>query len=160
MHATRNDLPLSARQSLVELLNARLADLIDLNSHAKQAHWNVKGPNFIGLHELFDKVAEEVENSVDDVAERAVTLGGTARGTVALVSKASKVAEYPVDIVQGNDHVKALGSSLATVAKVVRTAIEESARLGDADTSDLFTGVSRSLDKLLWMVEAHAQAER
>lgn len=160
MHATRNDLPLSARQSMAELLNARLADLIDLQSHAKQAHWNVKGPHFSALHELFDKVAEEVENAVDDVAERAVTLGGVARGTVALVVKTSKLAEYPADITQGADHLKALANSLAAVGKAVRSAIDDAARVSDAGTSDLFTGISRDLDKLLWMVEAHTQAER
>lgn len=160
MHNTRNDLALDTRRQVIELLNARLADLIDLYSHAKQAHWNVKGPSFIALHELFDKVAEEVEEELDEVAERAVALGGRAVGTVAAVAKASKLAHYPLDIVDGVAHVNALATSLAAVGKSIRAAIEEADKLGDADTSDLFTGASRTLDKLLWMVEAHVQAER
>lgn len=160
MHNTRNDLALPIRQQAVELLNARLADLIDLHSHAKQAHWNVKGPNFIALHELFDKVAEEVDGEADDVAERAVALGARAIGTVAAVAKASKLANYSLDINDGVAHVNALANSLAAAGKSVRSAIEEAAKIGDADTSDLFTGISRTLDKLLWMVEAHTQAER
>ena len=160
MHNTRNDLSLDTRQKVVELLNARLADLIDLESHAKQAHWNVKGPHFIGLHELFDTVAEEVEEHVDEVAERAVALGGRAIGTVAAVAKVSKLQNYSLDLVDGPSHVNALANSLATACKGVRSAIDEADKLGDADTSDLFTGVSRTLDKLLWMVEAHTQAER
>jgi starvation-inducible DNA-binding protein len=160
MHKTRNDLQLESRSQLVELLNTRLADLLDLSLQSKQAHWNVKGPNFIALHELFDKVADEVESAVDDVAERAIALGGVARGTIAAISKTSQLAEYPLDITQGIDHVNALANALATTGKAVRAAIEQSAQLGDADTSDLFTGVSRGLDKLLWLLEAHTQAER
>lgn len=160
MHNTRNDLALESRRSAIELLNARLADLLDLHSHSKQAHWNVKGPNFIALHELFDKVAEQIYDAADDVAERAVALGGKATGTVAAVAKASKLANYSLDISDGASHVNALANSLAAAGKAVRSAIDEAAKLGDADTSDLFTGISRSLDKLLWMVEAHTQAER
>ncbi|MGC3981431.1 MAG: DNA starvation/stationary phase protection protein Dps [Steroidobacteraceae bacterium] len=160
MHKTRNDLALDIRRPVVDLLNARLADLIDLNLQAKQAHWNVKGPNFIALHELFDKLAEEVEESVDEVAERAIALGGTAKGTVAAVSKTTQLSAYPLDIVQGVDHLNALSNALATTGKSIRAAIEESGKLGDADTSDLFTGISRSLDKLLWMLEAHLQADK
>lgn len=160
MHNTRNDLALNTRSQAIELLNARLADLIDLHSHAKQAHWNVKGPNFIGLHELFDKVAETVYDEADDVAERAIALGGRAIGTVVAVAKTSKLANYSLDISDGVAHVNALASSLAATGKAVRSAIDEADKFGDADTSDLFTGISRTLDKLLWMVEAHTQAER
>jgi len=160
MHNTRNDLPLESRQKLVELLNARLADVLDLHSHAKQAHWNVKGPNFMGLHELFDKVSDASDDAADDIAERAVALGGMAYGTSAVVTKTTKLSAYPLDIVQGSAHVNALANSLAATGKLIRTAIDDSAKLGDADSSDLFTGVSRELDKLLWMVEAHVQAER
>jgi starvation-inducible DNA-binding protein len=160
MHKTRNDLAVKNRTKLVELLNGRLADLLDLHLQAKQAHWNVKGPNFIALHELFDKVADEVDAAVDDVAERAVALGGIAKGTVAAISKATQLTAYPLDLTQGVDHINALANALATTGKVVRAAIEQSAQLSDADTSDLFTGISRSLDKLLWMLEAHTQAEK
>lgn len=160
MHKTRNDLALDIRRQAVELLNARLADVLDLHAQTKQAHWNVKGPNFIALHELFDKIADEVDGAADDIAERAVALGGTARGTIAAISQATQLTPYPLDLTQGVDHLNALANALATTAKAIRAAIDEAVKLGDADTSDLFTGISREFDKSLWMLEAHTQAER
>ncbi len=160
MHETRNDLPARTRTRNIELLNARLADAIDLGLQAKHAHWNVKGPNFIALHELFDDVAENVEEHVDTLAERITALGGTAAGTLAAVGRASTLAPYPQDITEGLAHVEALARSLAGFGAQVRKAIAESAEFGDADTSDLFTGISRDLDKYLWFLEAHLQASR
>jgi starvation-inducible DNA-binding protein len=160
MHATKNDLPSEKRALAAQLLNDRLADLIDLQLQAKQAHWNVKGPSFIALHELFDSVYKEIGEYVDTTAERIVTLGGTAEGTLAAVSKRTRLAAYPLNISNGRDHVEALSTALATVGKAVRAAIDKSNELGDADTADLFTGVSRGLDKKLWFVEAHLQAEK
>ena len=157
---TKNDLSADRRATLAQLLNDRLADLIDLQLQAKQAHWNVKGPNFIALHELFDGVNEEISDFVDTTAERIVTLGGTAEGTLAAVSKRTRLAAYPLNISNGRDHVEALSTALATVGKAVRAAIDKSNELGDADTADLFTGVSRGLDKKLWFVEAHLQADK
>jgi starvation-inducible DNA-binding protein len=156
---TKNDLPDEARAKTIELLNARLADCIDLQTQCKQAHWSVKGPNFIALHELFDQVNEAVEDYVDDVAERAVQLGGVAEGTVRMVAKRSALAEYP-KAVDGRSQVEALSSALAAFGKAARQAIEQSNDLGDLDTADLFTEVSRGIDKWLWFVEAHLQAER
>ena len=144
----------------MELLNARLADAIDLQTQCKQAHWNVKGPDFISLHELFDKLNEDVETYVDDLAERAVQLGGIAEGTVREVAKRTTLAEYSAKTGAGRDHVDALSSALAAFGKSVRQSIGKSAELGDADTTDLFTEVSRGVDKWLWFVEAHLQAER
>ena len=160
LHATKNDIPEKNRAKLVELLNARLADAIAMYLQTKQAHWNVKGPSFIALHELFDKTAETIEGGVDEIAERAVMLGGTAFGTVQSVSKASQLDAYPTDIVNGQDHVDALSNALAAYAKLVRNAIAIADELGDADTTDLFTGISRDVDKALWFVEAHQQASR
>jgi starvation-inducible DNA-binding protein len=136
-------------------LNARLADAIDLGTQAKQAHWNVKGPNFIALHELFDQVAEHVEDHIDTLAERVTALGGVARGTLASVTRATTLQPYPEDISAGELHLQALSSAVADFGAKVRRGIEEAARLGDADTSDLFTGLSRALDKDLWFLEAH-----
>jgi starvation-inducible DNA-binding protein len=124
----------------------------------KQAHWNVKGPNFIALHELFDEAEEEIGNLVDEIAERAVQLGGIALGTARVVAKQSRLAEYPLEIVSSREHVQALSLSLATFGKSVREAIDTATEFNDADTADLFTQVSRAIDKLLWKVEAHAQA--
>ena len=160
MFKTKNDLPEATRGNVVELLNARLADCIDLQTQTKQAHWNVKGPNFIALHELFDKINEEVEDYVDDIAERAVQLGGVAEGTARVVAKRTSLTEYPGNAVDGHSHVEALSSALAAFGKAARQAIGEANDLGDLDTADLFTEVSRGIDKWLWFVEAHLQAER
>ena len=160
MFKTKNDLPEATRGKMVELLNARLADCIDLQTQTKQAHWNVKGPHFIALHELFDQVNEAVEGYVDDIAERAVQLGGVAEGTARMVAKRSSLAEYPASAVDGRSHVDALSSALAAFGKSARKAIGETNDLGDLDTADLFTEVSRGIDKWLWFVEAHLQAER
>src|SRR5262249_53157362 len=143
-----------------ELLNARLADCIDLQTQTKQAHWNVKGPNFIALHELFDTVNEAVEGYVDDIAERAVQLGGVAEGTARVVARRSSLAEYPAKAAEGRGHVEALSSAVAAFGRAARQAIEQANDLGDLDTADLFTEVSRGVDKWLWFVEAHLQAER
>jgi len=160
MYKTKNDLPEKTRQASIELLNARLADCKDLQTQTKQAHWNVKGPNFIALHELFDKINDAVEEYVDEIAERAVQLGGVAEGTARMVAKRSSLSEYPANASDGRSHVEALSSALAAFGKGARKAIEEANELDDLDTADLFTEVSRGIDKWLWFVEAHLQAER
>jgi starvation-inducible DNA-binding protein len=160
MFKTKNDIPEATRAKVVELLNARLADCIDLQTQAKQAHWNVKGPSFIALHELFDKVNEAMEDYVDDIAERAVQLGGVAEGTVRMAAKRSSLAEYPAKAVDGRSHVDALSSALAALGAAARRSIDQANELEDLDTADLFTEVSRGIDKWLWFVEAHLQAER
>src|ERR1700757_4848044 len=137
MFKTKNDLSEDVRVKVSELLNARLADCIDLQTQTKQAHWNVKGPNFIALHELFDKINEEVEDYVDDIAERAVQLGGVANGTARTVAKRSSLAEYPAGAVDGRSHVEALSSALAAFGKAARKAIDEANDLGDLDTADV-----------------------
>lgn len=159
-HQTRNDLPPATRATMVALLNARLADTLDLALQAKQAHWNVKGPDFYQLHELFDEVADAARSAADDIAERAVQLGGIAEGTVQVVQNRTTLRPYPLGIADGSAHVKALADALAVVARATRKAIEDSDEAGDKDTSDLFTEISRALDKHLWFVEAHGQASR
>lgn len=160
MYRTKNDLPEQARGQLIELLNARLADAIDLQTQMKQAHWNVKGPDFIQLHELFDEINEDVEKYVDYIAERAVQLGGEALGTARIVAGRSQLKEYPLKLSSGRDHVDAVSNALSTFGKAAREAIDASEELSDADTADVFTEVSRGTDKWLWFVEAHLQAER
>jgi len=157
LHNSKIDLPKERREKIVALLNQSLADAADLKSQAKQAHWNVKGMNFIALHELFDEVSTEVDVHVDNIAERITTLGGTAMGTVRLAANQSSLTEYPHEITDGSAHIEALSSVLADFGKRVRKNIDETGELGDADTADLFTEVSRSIDKLLWFVEAHSQ---
>ena len=158
LHKTKIDIDKGSREKLIAILNQRLADAADLKSQAKQAHWNVKGPNFIALHELFDQVSTELDTHVDDIAERITTLGGVAMGTVRLAAGNSSLSEYPHEISDGTAHVDALSSVLADFGKKVRSDIDSTDELGDKDTADLFTAISREVDKLLWFVEAHNQA--
>ena len=158
MHPTRNDLPARSRGRLEKLLNQRLADALDLGAATKQAHWNVKGPNFIALHGLFDQLHDNVEEHVDTIAERITALGGTPLGTTAAVARGSSLAPYPEAISAGPDHVAALADRLADFGRKARAAIASTAKLDDADTADLFTAISRDVDKYLWFLEAHLQA--
>ena len=159
MHRTKNDLPEEIRAQVIEFLNNRLADAIDLQYQAKQAHWNVKGDKFIALHELFDEVATSAGEYVDLIAERVTQLGGTALGTVRLSAANSSLSEYPHDIFTGDEHVEGVSNALATFGTQIRRNIDDAANLQDADTADLFTEISRGVDKHLWFVEAHNQVE-
>jgi starvation-inducible DNA-binding protein len=156
-HATRNDLKSNAKQVAIELLNARVADGIDLALLTKQAHWNVKGPQFIAVHEMLDGFRDEIDGHVDTMAERITQLGGTALGTTQVVARDSKLAPYPTDIYAVKDHLAALIERYAACANAVRKNIDDAAEAGDADTADIFTEVSRGLDKALWFLEAHVQ---
>jgi len=160
MYETENDIPQTRRSELNKLMNQRLADAVDLQSQMKQAHWNVKGPHFIGLHELFDQVDEAVESYVDLIAERIVQLGGIAEGTARVAASRSRLEEYPLDIADGAAHVEAVARALSTFGRNARNTINEADELDDADTADLFTEVSRGIDKWLWFVEAHTQASK
>jgi starvation-inducible DNA-binding protein len=158
--ATRIDIPAKQRAAVIELLNARLADELDLKLQAKQAHWNVKGPNFIALHEQFDKTASSLDEPADSIAERVAALGGEAQGTLGIVAERTKIKAYPLGLKTGQAHVQAISDGLATLAKSVRESIARSNEIGDLVTADLFTQVAGELDKTLWFVEAHLQAER
>ena len=157
LYETKNPLAVETRRSAVELLNRRLADCIDLQSQSKQAHWNVKGPQFIALHKLFDEIYEATEEYIDLVAERIVQLGGIAEGTVRVAAERSSLSEYPLVLSSGADHVNALSDALAQFSGKAREAIDELEELGDPDSMDILTEVSRGVDKWLWFVEAHAQ---
>lgn len=156
---THHDQPEARRVEVVALLNAQLADVIDLGLQAKQAHWNVKGPQFAALHALFDEVRDSLDGFADELAERAVVLGGVARGTLQVLAKDSRVAAYPAEALAGNDHLWALSAALARVAQTSRESIRAAEKAGDAVTVDVFTEVSRGLDTLLWKVEAHVALE-
>lgn len=157
MYKTKIDLSEKVRRNVIAVLNDRLASAIDLQSQVKHAHWNVKGPQFIALHELFDKISDAVLGQIDEIAERVTALGGMAEGTVAVAAKRSKLKNYPLNITSGKDHLDYLSTQLSVYGKAVRAAIDDTAKLGDADTADLFTGISRELDKYLWFLEAHLQ---
>jgi starvation-inducible DNA-binding protein len=157
MHPTRNDIAENARKGVIALLNARLADLVDLQLALKHAHWNVKGPHFIALHELFDTLQGELTTPIDDVAERVTALGGTAMGSVQSIQGATSLPAFPTDVFDGLRLVEALADRMAALGKSVRKGIEETTEMGDADAADLLTGLSRQLDKALWFLEAHLQ---
>jgi len=160
MYETENDISLPRRTELNALLNQRLASAVDLQLQMKQAHWNVKGPSFIALHELFDKVDEAVADYVDMIAERVVQLGGIAEGTVRIAALRTRLPEYPLEIADGRAHVEAVARALSTFGQEARATINEATELDDAGTADLFTEVSRGIDKWLWFVEAHSQATK
>jgi starvation-inducible DNA-binding protein len=155
MHPTHNTLSENIRTQAVELLNKHLAAAIDLHGQVKQAHWNVRGPGFIAVHELFDKVAAEAESYSDLIAERAAGLGGVAEGTVQVAAERSFLIPYPLRIADENEHIFAVAATLAAFGQSARDAIGRSETLGDADTADLFTEISRGVDHQLWLVESH-----
>lgn len=154
-YPTRNDLPAEVRAQIAALLNQTLAATLDLKTQSKQAHWNVKGMDFLQLHELFDELAGELEGYVDMVAERITTLGGTAMGTARCAAESSILPEYPFEAVDGPEHVTALADRFGQYGKHLRSAIDSTADWGDADTSDLYTEISRTVDMRLWFLEAH-----
>lgn len=157
LYATRNSLPAPARSRVTGFLNRRLADAIDLQAQCKQAHWNVKGPQFIALHRLFDEVYAEVSGYADTIAERIVQLGGIAEGTVQAAAERSELDEYPTQMSNGADHVNAVSAALAAFGSRMRFGVQEMEALEDVGTADLCTEISRGIDKWLWFVEAHVQ---
>ncbi len=157
LHRTRNNQ--NAKAVAVSLLQARLVDGIDMSLMTKQAHWNLKGPQFIGVHLMLDTFRSEQDEYVDTMAERITQLGGTARGTTQEVASTTKLPPYPLDIYQVSDHIHALIERYALVANAVRASIDEVDEAGDADTADIFTEVSRGIDKQLWFLEAHTQEQ-
>jgi starvation-inducible DNA-binding protein len=155
LYQTKHDLPAHTRADVIVILNARLADSIDLMHQAKQAHWNVKGPSFIALHKLFDEVVDASEDSMDLLAERVVQLGGTAEGTIQVATARTGLKAYPLTLAEERGHVEALSSALAAYGTSVRRAIKQADALGATDTADICTEISRGVDTYLWFVEAH-----
>ena len=158
MYPTKNDIPSAKRSQIIDVLSKLLPDAIDLKAQAKQAHWNVKGDDFIALHELFDKVSGEADEAVDMIAERIVQLGGEADGSVRTAAKRSRLKEYPHLAADGQLHVDALSSAIASFNTNARQGVDETSAAGDAITADMLTEITRGLDKLLWFVEAHLEA--
>ena len=144
-----------ARHKMIDLLNARLADMVALTLAVKQAHWNLKGPGFIGVHELLDEIADRLREGADLMAERATIIGGQAKGTVEIAAAETKMTAYPTDMEEITDHLSALKDRFLLVGETVRAAIESAADAGDADTEDLFTEISRQLDKDCWFIGAN-----
>jgi starvation-inducible DNA-binding protein len=157
MRFTHNTLNLLTREQSVNLLNMQLAAAIDLQGQIKQAHWNVRGPGFIAVHELFDRAASLVGEHADLLAERCGALGGTAQGTIQTAAAHSVLVPYPLMIADTQKHIFAVSAALAAFGQSVRTTIELVTTQGDPDTADLLTQISRGIDAMLWLVESHAQ---
>lgn len=155
MQKTHNTLSENIRGQSIELLNKHLAAAIDLHAQVKQAHWNVRGPAFIAVHELFDKVADEVEEYSDMIAERAGALGGTAHGTLQTAAKSTFLEAYKLGIASEKQHIEQVSKALATFGKSTREAIDQASDFGDQTTADLFTQVTRGIDQQIWFVESH-----
>ena len=147
----------NTKTAMIDLLNARLADAIDLALVTKQAHWNLKGPTFIAVHELLDQLRGDVDEHVDIIAERVAQLDGVALGTVQTVGTATQLAPYPTDIRKVEDHVSALVDRYAALSASTREAIDTADEAGDAGTADIFTAFSRVLDKDLWFLKSHLE---
>jgi starvation-inducible DNA-binding protein len=157
MYRTSNTLSENVRSKAAELLNRHLAATIDLHAQVKQAHWNVRGPAFIAIHELLDKVADVVEGYSDTIAERAAALGSAAEGTIQVAVDRSFLDQYKLGVADQKSHLAAVTAALAAFGDSARKAIDEAAAFGDQDTSDVFTEVSRGIDYQLWLVESHLQ---
>jgi starvation-inducible DNA-binding protein len=158
MFKTSIDIELDKRQEMIEILNAQLADTFDMVSLIKQAHWNVKGSQFIALHQLYDEIAQNLLAYVDMIAERATALGGTALGTVRMAAVSSRLSPYPQELVQDMATVRFLADQMAQLAQSTRAAADQAETLHDMGTNDLFIEIVRDLDKWLWFLEAHLQA--
>lgn len=160
MFLTKNDLTTPTRELIIELQNLRLADAIVLQTQVKQAHWNVKGPHFIGLHKLFDEISDAMLEYIDLIAERIVQLGGVAEGTAHVAAARTQLKPYPLDIACGKTHCEILSLALATFGQSVRAGIDEADAAADKNTADLYTEIARGIDQWLWFVEAHLQADK
>ena len=157
MHVTNTSIPEKNRIEIVGMLNISLASTNDLYLQLKQAHWNIKGPQFIALHKLFDDVAEEIEEQVDIIAERITSLGGTAFGTIQAIAENSELRTYPLDIFSMQEHVEHLIHNIAILSELCRSHIKETQELNDFCTNDLYVSLSSLLDKKLWFIQAHVQ---
>jgi len=148
-------LPENAKTALVDTLNAALATTLDLHSQVKQAHWNIKGPQFFARHELFDTMAVRLRDFADVIAERATTLGGYANGTSRLSAERSKLPEYDLRAVDGKHHIKVLVDRFSDYTAFIRTAIRDAADNNDPATEDLFTEILRGTELDMWFLESH-----
>ncbi|MEL7435990.1 MAG: DNA starvation/stationary phase protection protein Dps [Chloroflexota bacterium] len=154
-YPTANSLDVTVRAEMIGILNQLLADSLDLYSQCKQAHWNVKGMNFIALHQLFDQIAEAVEPIIDELGERVTALGADAQGTVRMAAENSRLPEFPSDLDTGEQFVEITRDRVSLFGNNTREAVNTAMEAGDEATADLFIGIVREMDKLTYFLEAH-----
>lgn len=156
--APQIDLPEDDRRGLVGLLNQALAETTDLYLLTKQAHWNVKGENFYQVHELYDHVSGELPEYADRLAERAVLLGGYARGSARMTVAASRLDPFPGYRDDDRSFLRAMTQRWATYAEAIREASRQAdSEYDDPGTSDLFDAITHLADRGRWMIEAQLQ---
>ena len=158
MYKSPSTLSEKARGAIVETLNARLADGLDLHGQIKVAHWNIKGPQFPSLHPLFETFAVGLAEHNDEIAERAVTLGGLAYGTAAHVAKTSRLTEYPQETTRDLEHVRLLAERFDTYLVGLRESRGVAEQHGDIDTVDLLTGIITEFEKHAWFLRASLES--
>jgi len=156
---TRVDVPAVTRAAMGVILNARLADYLDLERQAKQAHWNIRGARFQQLHDLFDETAALAVGWSDEIAERAGQLGVSAEGTVQAVAERSHLPKAPLVVDHADEWVHVVAEALAGCANAARADIEQASAADDAITADLLTRITGATDKQLWFVESHLEPE-
>lgn len=157
LHATKISLPEKKRIEIITMLNKSLASVADLQMQLKQAHWNIKGMEFIALHKLLDDLHEEVEEHVDIIAERVMALGGTAFGTLEAVLENTQLKKYPINIFDAKKHLENLTHNFAILGELARDNIKYAEEFSDMATSDIYVAFVRMIDKGLWFLEAHLQ---
>lgn len=159
MKKSKNSSSSKPKNKLIDVLNSVLAEAIDLQMQCRQAHWNVRGKNFIALHEFFGRLYTELSVDIDEIAERTAGLGGTAYGSKEEVSGVSGLPKYPVDISSGSDHIQNLAKSFAAHSKSLKKAIEEADDADDDVTEDLLTTICGNMEKRLWLIESHIEGK-
>lgn len=158
LRTTQNDLPMDVRHTSIETLNGIVVHAIDIALAAKHAHWNVRGPNFLSHHKLFDEVFNQLIAQIDSIGERATALGGIARGTVQMVANGTDLKPYPVLSVGEREHVEQLSERLGLLGAKISKAVGETSRLGDIVSADVLTDAAATIEGMLWLVESHATA--
>ena len=142
------------RKKINEALRLVLTDGLDLHSQIKVAHWNIKGPHFAALHPLFDTFATDLATHMDDLAERILTLGGLAVGTVRHVARNSRLPDYPQELTKDLEHVKLLAERIGAWLVGTRSARDIALEAKDDDTVDLLTGMIQGFEKHAWFLHA------
>ena len=156
-YVTLNPLPEKTRTEMITMLNAIMANILDNHYQTLLAHWNVRGANFIALHKFFDEYAGSngADNWCDWVAERIAQLGGTVQTSVQFIAARTSLPQYPVGLVNAEQHVQALATAAGMIIQQLRDGIACAQRVNDAVTADVLTDVQRSAEKYLWLLEAH-----